>query len=250
MGIKKLTDTVPDPRLDSVLEELAREGLIQRTAKGVSLPGTVLYNDPSMKRIALFSALLLMPAYFSVGVLAQSSSVTDLSQQARIELTNAFSPLVSTKVACVKCRVDVWLPRKRLGYQRKFSCSRGNEKRYLSSNRIISVHPSERLETQELDTSNIDLVLANYRKDLAVYGNAVAQHGVALNDLLGMNCVNDPSLFLSQLEAVRASHATLKSEVRRLSKIITSDVPSVLQINIERARIRAKADRVHEKRAA
>lgn len=81
-----------------------------------------------------------------------------------------------------------------------------------------------RLIAQQIDTSEIDLLLASYTTGRSGYLSSLSDYHTALTDAATLDCVNNPELFRSAVEGLRASRKRVVDQVNMLRELISSDV--------------------------
>lgn len=185
----------------------------------------------------LFGALSLGAlSLMSIRSYAQSTTVDDTSLRARIEANVKSYPFTlaedqkqSLSAKCFPLQEKLRVIRDNLIVREQ---SRDGAFRRIEARLSVL---QKRFDAQGVDTSIIDLLLANYRKDLALYTNAVTQQEVSMNDTVVMDCANNPEQMRSQIEAIRANHNKTVEEIERITTFLQTNILESLESIKEKA---------------
>lgn len=106
---------------------------------------------------------------------------------------------------------------------------------------LIELHLAavqKRLSNQQIDTSIIDLLLANFSKSTSEYEVALSNYQLALDDAVTVDCAAEPLGFKALLEDVRAKRQVFVNEVKAIKDFTKGDLKT--SFDALRARLKSR----------
>lgn len=179
-----------------------------------------------MKVLKLASVLLVIATLLPLGVQA-ADPTTDIDaagRDQRIVVYKADYPVKLTDKEKTKLTTTCAAAQENI--QKIFKRSEGitSERSTVYAtvdNRLGAVQ--KRLSTQQLDTSVIDLLHANYRKQTTAFSAALTTYRQTLQDSSTMDCKADLSGFRSSVEAVRVARKSVADKSLSIHELVRVD---------------------------
>lgn len=88
--------------------------------------------------------------------------------------------------------------------------------------RLASIQ--SRLSLQQIDTSTIDLMLVNYRREIISFDDKMLKYQQSLSDITKLDCVAYPEAFKANLEAVREYRKNIQESSQSIKDLNRGDL--------------------------
>jgi len=147
---------------------------------------------------------------------ARSARITNLKTQYKINLSEKEKALVSSR--CEGAQSELRKISARLITTKK-------DREAVYSNTVITlIRLKTLLETKQIDTSNIDLLIVSYQQKKATFDVAVLAYELSLEDVTSIDCVKSPEDFRAGLEGVRGARKPIVDASAQIQDITRSNL--------------------------
>lgn len=179
-----------------------------------------------MMKKTLFLLIVAFISNFSFGlyaVKAEEDSATQLEK--RISIYEKDYPVILTPEESQLLLDNCVLMQQKLAKARdsidETIVSRESSYGYIER-RLSSIQ--SRLSGQGIDTSIIDLMLANYRVEVNNFKNSATLYRTTVNDAIRIDCVNRPKSFKSAILAARSDRLLTVKSMKSIRELYTSSI--------------------------
>lgn len=161
--------------------------------------------------------LFLVPSLYAQSNQAQlENRISEYSKRFPVSLSDDERNLLSERCALIQDRLaDAITSVKQSTINRESSYS-------FIENRLYSIQG--RFSNQQLDTSIIDLMLADYRFEVSNFKIQALTYSNILNDAVDQDCRVSPEKFKSTILAARASRESLRVSMLKIRELYYSSI--------------------------
>lgn len=161
--------------------------------------------------------LFLVPSLYAQSNQAQlENRISEYSKRFPVSLSDDERNLLSERCALIQDRLaDAITSVKQSTINRESSYS-------FIENRLYSIQG--RFSNQQLDTSIIDLMLADYRFEVSNFKIQALTYSNIINDAVDQDCRVSPEKFKSTILAARASRESLRASMLKIRELYYSSI--------------------------